>query len=174
MRTNEERDALITDNMKLVYYLISRYYPKYIKNEDVIQEGLLGLVQAAATWDETGSKFSTYASTCILNQIRYYFRREKNQLDTVSLDEVCHVEEDGSKIILLDTLVGEENINLAESCIMDFYDSLSDENKLILELSMDLTHKEIGEQLNLPRSTVTKRLLKIKQDCIQFYENNTI
>ena len=171
MRNDTEKEALITDNMKLVYYLVSRYYPRYIQNEDVIQEGMLGLVQAAAEWDETRSKFSTYASTCILNQIRYYFRREKNQVDTVSLDEVCYVDEEENKMTIMDTLVGEEDVDLAESYFADFYQKLDDRDKMILELSWQgYTQLEIAQQVNLSRQNVGWRLNKLKQQWRESYE----
>lgn len=62
-------DKLITENIKLVYFLIHKYYPKYIKDEDVIQSGKLGLVQAAKHYDKEKGKFSTYASVIICREI---------------------------------------------------------------------------------------------------------
>ena len=71
--TQFDRDKLVTDNLRLVYYL----YEKLTKNpltenykDDIISEGMVGLVKAANTFDNgRGIKFGTYASRCITNEM---------------------------------------------------------------------------------------------------------
>ena len=82
------KEKLIEDNMKLVYFIVHKYYPAFGKNEDVIQEGMVGLVKAADTWDESKSKFSTYACACILTEIRTYFKQQSKHQNVLSLDKV--------------------------------------------------------------------------------------
>ena len=73
-----ERDRLITDNVKLVYYI----YEKLSKNkitlrykDDIVSEGMIGLIKAARNFDETkGCKFATFAARCIQNEMLMFLR----------------------------------------------------------------------------------------------------
>lgn len=63
------------ENKKLVYYIINRYYPAYLHNEDIEQTCLLALWKACSNYNESSNyKFSTYASRVILNEIRMQYR----------------------------------------------------------------------------------------------------
>src|SRR5574344_694254 len=75
----ENRDKLIMENMRLVGYVLSKYYPRIYrgsdKYEDYRQEGLCGLISAATHYDSTkGTKFSTYAVRFIHGYIQMYKR----------------------------------------------------------------------------------------------------
>lgn len=51
-----DREQKILDNMNLVHYIIHKNFPQYMMNQDVIQNGYVGLIKAAAlkTEEETG------------------------------------------------------------------------------------------------------------------------
>ena len=68
-------EELFEENQKLVYFVVNKYYDWLAEDEDIIQEGFLGLYKASLTWDSSRSKFSTYATRCILNQIRHELRK---------------------------------------------------------------------------------------------------
>lgn len=80
--TRSDRDKLVTDNLRLVYYL----YEKLTKNkltrqykDDIISEGMVGLVKAAKTFDDKRKiKFGTYASRCITNEMLMFIRDRKS------------------------------------------------------------------------------------------------
>ena len=77
----EERDNLITENINLVYHVLFRYFPSIAKNEDWRQEGMVGLIQAADSYNpKFGVTFSTYACTCIHNNLANQLSRKHNQL----------------------------------------------------------------------------------------------
>ena len=88
--------------MNLVYHIISRQYPTFIHDEDVIQSGMLGLCKAAESFDPKKGLFSTYAGRCIRNEINQEFIKRKPFSQTVSLD--TKISEEGT---LQDVLVGE-------------------------------------------------------------------
>ena len=80
-----DREALITDNMALVTYMLKKITGSY--DEDLYQSGCLGLTKAAQSFDpEKGFKFTTYASRCIMNEIFMEFRSNKKRFLCVSLD----------------------------------------------------------------------------------------
>ncbi len=46
--------------------------------EDLYQTGMVGLIRAAKTYDDAcGAAFSTWASVCIISEIRHYVRHER-------------------------------------------------------------------------------------------------
>lgn len=66
----KDREQKILDNMKLVHYIIHKHFPQYMTNQDVIQNGYVGLIKAVDSFDEsTGNTFSTYAARCIFNEV---------------------------------------------------------------------------------------------------------
>ncbi|MCR5636289.1 MAG: sigma-70 family RNA polymerase sigma factor [Clostridiales bacterium] len=68
-------DAIITDNLGLVYACANRFKGKGIEYDDLFQAGCLGLTKAANKFDtERGVKFSTYAVPVILGEIKKLFR----------------------------------------------------------------------------------------------------
>lgn len=86
MSTN--RNELITENMKLVYYVLNKYYHKYIGDEDMIQVGMVGLVKAADKFDESKSKFSTFAVLCIRHAIQDELRKRNKEPKMMSLEDL--------------------------------------------------------------------------------------
>lgn len=70
-----ERDALINDNMGLVYSCANRFKSMGAEYEDLVQCGCVGLIKAADGFDPSlGFKFSTYAVPAILGEIKRIFR----------------------------------------------------------------------------------------------------
>lgn len=65
-----DREQKIIDNMNLVHYIVHKHFPQYITNQDVIQNGYVGLIKAVDSFDESmGNTFATYAARCIFNEI---------------------------------------------------------------------------------------------------------
>lgn len=152
---------LVEDNMNLVYFTISKYYPTYIHDEDIIQTGMVGLCQAAKRWDESKSTFSTFAVKCICNEINMEFRQRNKHKDVLSLDyEVDN--DDGDKVPLIDLIVGEEDIGYVD--LDSFIDKLSESQKQIYNLRRQgMSVMEIADRLGVSKQTVYKTLRKIKR-----------
>ena len=77
-------EQLISQNIRLVYYVVFKYYADLIKlvgKDDVVSVGKIGLVIAAQRYDPTrGTKFSTYAITVISQQIyKEIIQKEKRR-----------------------------------------------------------------------------------------------
>ena len=70
----EAKNELIEHNLRLVAHIIKKYYASYRDQEDLISIGTIGLIKAASTFNSSkGTKFATYASRCIENEILMYF-----------------------------------------------------------------------------------------------------
>lgn len=117
--------------MKLVYYIINKYYPIFVNDEDLKQVGMFGLCKAANTWEEDKSKFSTYASKVILNEIRMEFRKRQKYKYDLSLDNEISTSE--GRYTFGDLITGDNDINYVN--VEDFTDKLNENEKKVFKLS---------------------------------------
>lgn len=97
-----EQQELVMQNLKLVYrtYLsmFSNPLPLYESwKEDLIQEGMIGLCQAARAYNpEYKTAFSTLAIPCIRHSIGMLVRKIKNDFMVDSMEEVITEDEEGN------------------------------------------------------------------------------
>ena len=151
-------NKLVEDNIKLVYHIISRDYPTYIKDEDIIQSGMLGLCKAAKYWKEQGL-FSTYAGKCIRQEICQEFIRRKKHAQVISLDTRIGEEDD----TLVDVIVGDSDVQFIDD--NGFYRTLTNIEQDIWELkSKGYSTCEIADELDLSvkKTQTIIRKLKLK------------
>lgn len=74
---NNKLEKLIKENSGLINGICLKYNG-YFDKEDLYQEGVIGLIRAYKTFDESYNvKFSTYAYTFILGQINKFVRENK-------------------------------------------------------------------------------------------------
>ncbi len=72
---NNDNKKLIGENLALVHACAKKFKNKGIEYDDLFQSGCIGIVKAAEKFDKTkGVKFSTYAVTVILGEIKNLFR----------------------------------------------------------------------------------------------------
>ncbi len=67
----EARDSLIAKYIPMVKYIIRNYYSSFLDFEDLLQEGLIGLLSAMEEYkpDEYDVKFSSFAYICIIRRV---------------------------------------------------------------------------------------------------------
>ncbi len=72
---SEYRERLVELHKNLVSYLAGKFANRGEPIEDLIQVGMIGLINAIDRFDpDRGIKFSTYATPTIVGEIRRYFR----------------------------------------------------------------------------------------------------
>ena len=83
-RAQEARNELVMANYGLIHMVASAYRRGTTRYEDLVQEGELGLLRAAETFDpERGVRFGTYAVYWIRSKVQRFIqaqRRESNPL----------------------------------------------------------------------------------------------
>lgn len=112
--------------MNLVYGVISRKYPTFKGDTEIISAGMMGLCNATLKWDEAKGKFSTYACACIKRAIAQELRARRPYTELVSLD--APITED---LTLGDTIAGETDNGYVD---YTFLRELSQGEKLIFDL----------------------------------------
>ena len=74
-RLQSVRDELVTMHLGLVHHLARRYGAQGSSGEDVVQVGILGLINAVDRFElDRGHEFSTFATPHILGEMRKFFR----------------------------------------------------------------------------------------------------
>lgn len=106
----EGQNQLILNNSKLVYDVWNKYIVKekdiLTWQDDIIQEGFIGLCKAAKSYDvATGAKFSTFATTCIRNDMLYFIRNFlKLSCKPLSLDQAVDLDNNEDNITIEETI----------------------------------------------------------------------
>ena len=68
---NKQTEALIRQYRNVVEAIAVKYINSPLEYDDIIQEGMIGLLAAIKTFNNSkGAQFKTYAQTCINNSIQ--------------------------------------------------------------------------------------------------------
>ncbi len=172
---SEARSTLIVHNLRLVAYIVNKNYSDRADPDDLISIGTIGLIRAAETFDYTkGNHFSTYASRCIDNQIKMYFRKIKHQLTEVSISEPIDCDSEGNALTLAD--ICSADINIEENALLSINseklyryinEELDEREREIIakrygipdkngRVCKPLTQREIAKQLDISRSYISR------------------
>lgn len=75
VKTKEERDVFVEQNLGLVHLCVRRFQGRGIEYDDLYSAGCVGLIKSIDAFDEErGVQFSTYAVPVILGEIKRLFR----------------------------------------------------------------------------------------------------
>jgi RNA polymerase sigma factor (sigma-70 family) len=144
LRGETEVARLVTDNRKLVDYMVNRYLKRFyvgtMERDDLVSWGMMGLVNAARAWDPTRSSFSTLACRAIERMIIRGVNREwrpDREQATVSLDQlIAGAQSEGGDDRFVDQLPADENV---EATLLDT------ERSVALESALDTLNAEQKE-----------------------------
>ncbi len=85
---DQERVALITQNMGYVVTLARQYKSDFLTTDDLVSEGSIGLMKAAERYDASrGKPFVTFAAPYIRRSIEEAISRVTNEKPVLSTDE---------------------------------------------------------------------------------------
>lgn len=164
------RDKLIEHNLRLVAHITKKYENTKIDNDDLISIGTIGLIKGIDSYSKKhGTKITTYCARCIENEILMYFRSNKKNNNTISLDDPIGYDKEGNDITILDILktpkpdyiedmFKKENIKALENYLKKLTPR---EQEIIIKRYglgdyQEQTQKEIAKDLNISRSYVSR------------------
>jgi len=170
---NGDKDArakLIEHNLRLVAHIVKKFDNKTTDTDDLISIGTIGLIKGIDTYKKTPKvKITTYAARCIQNEILMYYRSNKKNGLTVSLNDSIGYDKEGNEINLADLLEDKQEDILERLQVKDnivllnkYLEKLNKREKEIitkrfgLNNQKDLTQKEIAENLGISRSYVSR------------------
>ena len=103
----EAASGLIEHNLRLAAHIAKKYARPGVDQDDLISIGSLGLIKAVRTFRPEAGRLTAYASRCIENEIRMFFRAHRRAGAAMTMGEALGVDRDGNEI-QLDELLGTE------------------------------------------------------------------
>ncbi len=166
----QARDKLVEHNLRLVAHIIKKYYSATNDQDDLISIGTIGLIKAVGTFDyKKGTRFATYASKCIENEILMHFRNVKKTAGDVYISDVIDTDKDGNSLSLMDVISDEvsiiDTIDLklkSEKLHKAIKDCLSEREQQVILLRYGIsgrrpmTQREVAKQMGISRSYVSR------------------
>ena len=180
---SKARSRLIEHNLRLVAHIVKKYASSADEQDELISVGTVGLIKAVSTFDYTkGSKFATYASRCIENEILMQFRAAKKSAGDVYINEPVETDKDGNTLTLMDLI--DDGVDIHEQVdilirsrqLYRFIQTCLDKRELeIITYRYGLygssphTQNETAKKLGISRSYVSriekKAIGKLKKQC---------
>lgn len=159
MKTTERINA--ADHIAFVAYILKKHFHSTgIEYDDLFQIGCVGLVKAANHYDASrGRAFTTYATTCIANEVLMEIRRRKREygLNIVSFDRPISADE---SIFLADIIP--DSVDIGAECttkavVRQWLSALPEKKRQILLLSLvECEQKAIGQQVGMSQPYVSR------------------
>ena len=163
------RETLICHNLRLVAHIVKKYYTLSGGQDDFISIGTIGLIKAVDTYDcARTTRFASYASRCIENELRMQLRHTRREAGTVSLQEPLETGADSGMLTLADVLPDlatmEEDCELRDAAaqLRQLVTALPEREQQILTLRYGLngavpqTQQQIAAQFGISRSYVSR------------------
>lgn len=148
------------------------------ENEDLIQEGMIGLIKAVRDFDESqGASFLSFAELCVSRQMYTAIEASKRKKHLplnsyISLYEESETEGEGKKLALIDTIEPEKENNpealyfgkeYTEALIENLKENLSTlENHVLYLHLMGTDYRTIAELLDKSPKAIDNALQRIK------------
>ena len=178
-------EKLIEDNKNLIYS-IAHYFKNYQSKEDLYQVGCVGLLKAYKNYDpNNNTKFSTYAFSYILGEMRQYVRMDKGikisrKISKLNLKiEKCYIllaqklmrkptNKEISEFLGIDEYLIEESLKSANPLmsllsLKEELQKLDATSKEIINLRYfnDLTQQEVANILGISQVQVSRNEHKV-------------
>lgn len=184
----EVRDALVTENVGLIYMVVKRFANRGLEQEDLFQIGVIGLIKAIDKFDISKElSFSTYAVPMIIGEIRRFLRDDgmihisrqiKDNARKVAIAKEVLIKRNHSEPTL-EELKGETGLSSEEilaaieasSEVESIYKPIgagSDGNTLVIADQLEDTRKSEEELMN--RITVAQLLESLEEKERQLIE----
>lgn len=160
---NSAADELLKRYQPFVKKLSTHYFSTSLETDDIVQEGLIGLLSAIYSFS-TGKNaaFRTYCATCINNAIKSALRSNTGMknipLNTyISLDDIELISDSSPEKLFID----EEKTEFINKLIID---ELSELEKSVIALHIDGNdYRTIAGILNITDKTVDNALQRVRK-----------
>ena len=174
----EAEEALVSEYAQLVRACARPYFLAGGDGEDLIQEGMLGLLSAVRTFDPAkGVKFSTYAEFCVRRRIYSAIRSASGYKHTplnsyISLESQQLDENNTQSAYFLrdpeDFVIARESVGEIKNLL---YGALSRFESGVLELYLDgMSYKDMAARLGKSNKSVDNAVQRIRRKLSQILQ----
>jgi RNA polymerase sigma factor (sigma-70 family) len=178
LRLTDQERQFAEEKINLVYGFLWRYFPKYVSNEDVVQDLFVSYLKSIKKFKKEKAKFSTYVYIALRNAIYLYYRdiitRDKKfRGKIISLNQFVqepyifsYRKKEMEEIICEPNAENYDNIidtNDTFNKLKDKVKEMNNKYKLIFYLLyLGYPKKEIAEILGISSSSLSRDIRKIK------------
>lgn len=172
LTTNEKNDMAL-EHRKLIYYTAQMFKNSGIDKEELESICEFGFSKALDKYDKSkGIKFTTYAVSCMKNEVLCQIRKDKSHKNDISLNTTLSQDKNGNELqleeiihgfntdckSLEDHIVGEDNRAILEKILCE----LSDNERYIIvnrygfDRGIIKTQKQIADDINMSQANISK------------------
>lgn len=132
-------------------------------NDDLLQEGFLGLLKAVNTYDESrNASFKTFATTCVLANVKTAVRKDSNKSnrvlnESVSLTALTFVETENIEDLIIEKVGREETENKIKQVLSPL------EYQIFKLWLSGHSYEEIGKKTGKTDKSVDNAVQRIKK-----------
>lgn len=159
-------EALINEYRGMVEFIALKYINSPMEKDDLIQEGMIGLLAAIKTYDPSkGANLKTYANTCIDNSIQTALRKYNRLKDIPAQNVVEYQEEEIPEkqgvISAEDYFIAKESVSLLTEILKE---NLSEfENEVLRLHIVGCSYNEIATRLCRTPKAVDNAIQRIRK-----------
>lgn len=174
-------EKIVTEYRNLIYIRNKTLFLKGAEREDLVQEGMIGLMKAIRSFDENRSAcFSTFASLCIKRQIitavkNYNSEKNKNLNSAMQgegyseLEDLIRYSSPSLKYYTPEQIViGKELMKLLKKFLKDNLSGL--EKEVFKFMVKGYGYLEIAEKLEKEPKAIDNSIQRIKKKVVIFLE----
>lgn len=167
-----EIEYIISSYFKAVVVIANGYYNSPVEIDDLTQEGMVGLLNAIKTYDNTkGANFRTYSTRCIENAMQNAIKRSTRKKDIPSSSKVEFLEEempvDNELYNTEDYIVSQDNvariIEILKTCLSSF------ENEVLRLHIIGCSYNEIAQRLGRTPKAIDNALQRVRRKLAKFF-----
>lgn len=170
----EALDLILKEYKKLIYLNIRNYFLVGADQDDLLQEGTIGLLKAIKNYSEGKASFKTFATLCIRRQILTAVRSSTAQKNSALNEasgnnlETEDGHEDYPKELYSNVRYNPEAIFLSKEKIMEFQDFVEYnfspfERQVFNYMIKGFSYKEIAEELEKTPKVIDNSFQRIKR-----------
>lgn len=163
---DSDAEALIHRYRQVVELAAARYKDSPMEREDLIQEGMIGLLAAIKSFDaKKGASFKTYSKICIDNAMQTALRKF-NRLKDIPVQNVIEYQEeeiplDSGFASAEDIVIAQESVSLLTKVLQQ---NLSDfENEVLRLHIVGCSYNEIAKRLCKTPKAIDNALQRVRR-----------
>jgi len=162
-------EMIIEKYYPMVLKISSKYYAPWAEKDDIVQNGLVGLIKAVFYYNKEKSGFTSFAWRSIEAEIQSfltYLNRKKNKIlsEAMSVDAFAEDGEGESSYFLSDYELTTSRKAIVEYLIEEVMKFLNEEEKEIFSMWLNgYSYKDISENVGVSPKKVDNTVQKVKR-----------
>lgn len=170
----EAIDLILKEYKKLIFLNVRNYFLIGAEQEDLLQEGTIGLLKAIKAYNKGKASFKTFATLCIRRQILTAVRSSNAQKNSALNEasgnnlETEDGHEDYPPKLCSNVKYNPESIFLSKERILEFQDFVDNnfspfERKVFNYMIKGFSYKEIAQELDKSPKVIDNSFQRIKR-----------